>query len=75
MSESTYEYEYLDASDKNNIISNHIRSAEYNLYNIEIQKVLADATTVKDQQLIAQLDTEYSASLQKISELKALLTS
>jgi hypothetical protein len=69
------EYEYLNDADKNNIVINHIRSVEYNLYNLEIQKVLANTATTKDQQLLVQLDQEISDGQSKISELKALLVS
>lgn len=70
---SEVEYEYLDENDKRNIVINHIRSVEYNLYNLEIQKVLANTATNKDQQLITQLDQEISDGKAKISELKELL--
>ncbi len=70
---SEVEYEYLDENDKRNIVINHIRSVEYNLYNLEIQKVLANTATNKDQQLITQLDQEISDGKAKISELKGLL--
>lgn len=69
------EYEYLNDADKNNIVINHIRSVEYNLYNLEIQKVLANTATTKDQQLLTQLDQEISDGQSKINELKALLVS
>jgi hypothetical protein len=69
------EYEYLNDADKNNIVINHIRSVEYNLYNLEIQKVLANTATTKDQQLLTQLDQEISDGQSKITELKALLVS
>lgn len=68
------EYEYLDNRDKNNIIINHIRSVEYSLYNLEIQKTLANGSTNKDLQLIAQLDQELSDGVAKIAELKGMLT-
>lgn len=68
-------YEYLDDRDKNNIVINHIRSVEYNLYNLEIQKTLANVATNKDQQLLAQLDQEISDNQAKIAELKALIVS
>ncbi len=71
MSEITYEY--LDDRDKNNIVINHIRSVEYNLYNLEIQKTLANVATNKDQQLLTQLEQEISDNKAKIVELKALL--
>jgi len=71
MSEITYEY--LDDRDKNNIVINHIRSVEYNLYNLEIQQTLANVATNKDQQLLAQLQQEVTDSQAKIAELKALL--
>ena len=71
MSEITYEY--LDDRDKNNIVINHIRSVEYNLYNLEIQKTLANVATNKDQQLLTQLDQEISDNQAKIVELKALI--
>lgn len=67
------EYEYLNDADKNNIVINHIRSVEYNLYNLEIQKVVANAATTKDQQLLTQLDQEISDGQTRIAELKALL--
>lgn len=67
------EYEYLDDRDKNNIVINHIRSVEYNLYNLEIQQTLANVATNKDQQLLAQLQQEVADSQAKIAELKALL--
>lgn len=67
------EYEYLDDRDKNNIVINHIRSVEYNLYNLEIQQTLANVATNKDQQLLAQLQQEVTDSQAKIAELKALL--
>ena len=67
------EYEYLNDADKNNIVINHIRSVEYNLYNLEIQKVVANAATTKDQQLLTQLDQEISDGQARIAELKALL--
>ena len=54
------EYEYLNDADKNNIVINHIRSVEYNLYNLEIQKVIANTATNKDQQLLTQLEQEIS---------------
>ena len=69
------EYEYLNDADKNNIVINHIRSVEYNLYNLEIQKVLANTATTNDQQLLTQLDQEISDGQSKITELKALLVS
>jgi hypothetical protein len=69
------EYEYLNDADKNNIVINHIRSVEYNLYNLEIQKVLANTATTKDQQLLTQLNQEISDGQSKITELKALLVS
>lgn len=69
------EYEYLNDADKNNIVINHIRSVEYNLYNLEIQKVIANTATNKDQQLIAQLDQEIVDGQAKIAELKSLLVS
>lgn len=69
------EYEYLNDADKNNIVINHIRSVEYNLYNLEIQKVLANTSTTKDQQLLAQLEQEISDGQSKIAELKSLLVS
>lgn len=67
-------YEYLDVRDKNNIIVNHIRSVEYSLYNVEIQKVLADAATNKDEQLLTQLSQEIADGVAKIVELKGMLT-
>ncbi len=67
------EYEYLNNADKNNIVINHIRSVEYNLYNLEIQKVIANTATNKDQQLIAQLDQEIVDGQAKIAELKELI--
>jgi hypothetical protein len=67
------EYEYLNDADKNNIVINHIRSVEYNLYNLEIQKVVANAATTKDEQLLTQLDQEISDGQARITELKALL--
>ena len=67
------EYEYLNNADKNNIVINHIRSVEYNLYNLEVQKVIANTATNKDQQLIAQLDQEISDGQAKIAELKELI--
>jgi len=67
------EYEYLNDADKNNIVINHIRSVEYNLYNLEIQKVVANSATTKDQQLLTQLDQEISDGQTRIAELKALL--
>jgi len=70
---SNIEYEYLNDADKNNIVINHIRSVEYNLYNLEIQKVVANAATTKDQQLLTQLDQEISDGQARIAELKALL--
>jgi hypothetical protein len=70
---SEIEYEYLDENDKKNIVINHIRSVEYNLYNLEIQKVLANTATNKEQQLITQLEQEISDGKAKISELKGLL--
>ncbi len=70
---SNIEYEYLNDADKNNIVINHIRSVEYNLYNLEIQKVVANAATTKDQQLLTQLDQEISDGQARITELKALL--
>lgn len=70
---SEVEYQYLDENDKKNIVINHIRSVEYNLYNLEIQKVLANVSTNKDQQLITQLDQEIADGKAKISELKELL--
>lgn len=72
---SEIEYEYLDDRDKNNIVINHIRSVEYNLYNLEIQKTLANVATNKDQQLLTQLEQEISDNQAKIAELKALLIS
>ena len=73
-SEAVVQYEYLDVRDKNSIIINHIRSTEYNLYNLEIQKTLANASTTKDQQLLTQLNQEISDGVAKIAELKGLLT-
>lgn len=67
------EYEYLNDADKNNIVINHIRSVEYNLYNLEVQKVIANTATNKDQQLIAQLDQEIADGQAKIAELKELI--
>lgn len=67
-------YEYLDVRDKNNIIVNHIRSVEYSLYNVEIQKVLADAATNRDEQLLTQLSQEIADGVAKIVELKGMLT-
>lgn len=67
------EYEYLNGADKNNIVINHIRSVEYNLYNLEVQKVIANTATNKDQQLIAQLDQEIADGQAKIAELKGLI--
>jgi len=72
--EAAVQYEYLDVRDKNSIIINHIRSTEYNLYNLEIQKTLANASTTKDQQLLTQLNQEISDGVAKIAELKGLLT-
>ncbi|NBQ64262.1 MAG: hypothetical protein EBT95_01665 [Verrucomicrobia bacterium] len=69
------EYEYLNDADKNNIVINHIRSVEYNLYNLEIQKVIANTATNKDQQLLTQLEQEISDGQSKIAELKSLLVS
>ena len=70
MSEITYEY--LDDRDKNNIVINHIRSVEYNLYNLEIQQTLANVATNKDQQLLAQLQQE--SALQTIQVITPLPT-
>lgn len=67
-------YEYLDVRDKNNIIINHMRSVEYNLYNVEIQKVLANSATTKDEQLLTQLSQEITDGVAKIAELKGMLT-
>lgn len=67
------EYEYLDVRDKNNIIINHIRSVEYNMYNLEIQKVLANSSTHKDQSLLDSLEQELIDAQAKITELKSLI--
>lgn len=66
-------YEYLDDNDKRNIVINHIRSVEYNLYNLEIQKVLANVSTNKDQQLITQLDQEIADGKARVAELKEII--
>jgi hypothetical protein len=68
MSETTYEY--LDDRDKNNIIINHIRNIEYNMYNLEISLALAgsDVTSVD------ALETELEENKTKIATLKTKLT-
>ena len=63
--------EYLVRGERG--VINHIRSVEYNLYNLEIQQTLANVATNKDQQLLTQLEQEISDNKEKIVELKALL--
>jgi hypothetical protein len=67
MSETSYEY--LDDRDKNNIIINHIRNIEYNMYNLEISLALAgsDATSA------SALETELEENKTKIATLKTKL--
>jgi hypothetical protein len=62
-------YEYLDDRDKNNIIINHIRNIEYNMYNLEISLALAgsDATSA------SSLETELEENKTKIATLKTKL--
>ena len=65
MSETTYEY--LDDRDKNNIIINHIRNLEYNMYNLEISLALAGSDTASVDALTAEL----TESQNKITTLKS----
>lgn len=64
MSETTYEY--LDDRDKNNIIINHIRNIEYNMYNLEISLALAGS----DEASKEALQTELAENISKIATLK-----
>ena len=67
MSETTYEY--LDDRDKNNIIINHIRNLEYNMYNLEISIALAGS----DADARGALTTELEDNKSKIVVLKSKL--
>jgi hypothetical protein len=62
-------YEYLDDRDKNNIIINHIRNLEYNMYNLEISLALAGSDTESS----TALNTEINESKAKIVTLKTKL--
>lgn len=65
MSETTYEY--LDDRDKNNIIINHIRNIEYNMYNLEISLALSGSDTAS----VDAITTELEESQNKIATLKS----
>ena len=65
MSETTYEY--LDDRDKNNIIINHIRNIEYNMYNLEISIALSGSDTAS----VDALTTELEENQNKITTLKS----
>ena len=67
MSETSYEY--LDDRDKNNIIINHIRNIEYNMYNLEISLALAGSDTAS----VDALETELEQNKTKIATLKTKL--
>jgi hypothetical protein len=67
MSETSYEY--LDDRDKNNIIINHIRNIEYNMYNLEISLALAGSDTSS----VDALETELEQNKDKIATLKTKL--
>lgn len=62
-------YEYLDDRDKNNIIINHIRNIEYNMYNLEISLALAGSDTSS----VDALETELEQNKDKIATLKTKL--
>lgn len=67
MSETSYEY--LDDRDKNNIIINHIRNIEYNMYNLEISLALAGSDVTS----ASALETELEENKTKIATLKTKL--
>jgi hypothetical protein len=67
MSETSYEY--LDDRDKNNIIINHIRNLEYNMYNLEISLALAGSDTESS----TALNAEINEGKTKIATLKTKL--
>jgi hypothetical protein len=62
-------YEYLDDRDKNNIIINHIRNLEYNMYNLEISLALAGSDTESS----TALNAEINEGKTKIATLKTKL--
>jgi hypothetical protein len=67
MSETSYEY--LDDRDKNNIIINHIRNLEYNMYNLEVSLALAGS----DAESSTALNAEIEENKTKIATLKTKL--
>jgi len=68
-------YEYLDVKDKNNIIINHIRNIEYNMFNVEISIMAAEAGSAPDKaEAIAGMQDEITEAKAKIAELKTLIT-
>jgi len=68
-------YEYLDVKDKNNIIINHIRNIEYNMFNVEISIMAAEAGSAPDKaEAIAAMQDEITEAKAKIAELKTLIT-
>lgn len=69
-------YEYLDDKDKNNIIINHIRNIEYNMFNVEISIMATEAGSAPDKaEIIAGMQDEIAEAKAKIAELKTLLIS
>ena len=63
-------YEYLDDRDKNNIIINHIRNLEYNMYNLEISLALAGSG---EDGAADALNSEIQENKDKIATLKTKL--
>lgn len=63
-------YEYLTDAEKNEIISSHIRSHEYTIYNLEISKLEAQAETIVDESTINSLNAKITETQAKISALK-----
>lgn len=63
-------YEYLTDEEKNGILSSHIRSHEYAIYNMEISKLEAQAEAMVDQSVVDSLNLKISEIQSKIAALK-----
>lgn len=64
-------FEYLTDSEKSEIIISRIKSHEYTIYNLEINKLEAELDSNFDQSSINAIDIRISDLQSKIAALKA----
>jgi prefoldin subunit 5 len=65
----------LSAEEKITIVEQHIKNLAYSLYNTQISLMEANASTVKNTELIASLNNQISEYGKQISALQAEITS